>query len=138
MYVSRLLFHTVPGKTGEVEQELKKLRDMVRSAGGAQGRVLHTHFASPGAPDAVFRTGSARPLRVGRTDQKAHKQRRLPDAESPNVRSAHPIAEAGSLHRRGLNSLKCTGLGSLSSPVITEDLWPTSNIRKDCFPPTPM
>lgn len=35
MYVSRLLFHTVPGKTGEVEQELNKLRDMVRSAGGA-------------------------------------------------------------------------------------------------------
>jgi hypothetical protein len=29
MYVSRLLFHTVPGKTREVEQELKKLRDMV-------------------------------------------------------------------------------------------------------------
>jgi hypothetical protein len=54
MYVSRLLFHTIPGKTGEVEQELKKLRDMVRSAGGAQGRVLHTHFASLGAPDAVF------------------------------------------------------------------------------------
>ena len=54
MYLSRLLFHTVPGKTGEVEQELKKLRDMVRSAGGAQGRVLHTHFASLGAPDAVF------------------------------------------------------------------------------------
>jgi hypothetical protein len=54
MYVSRLLFHTVPGKTGEVEQELKKLRDMVRSAGGTQGRVLHTHFSSLGAPDAVF------------------------------------------------------------------------------------
>jgi len=54
MYVSRLLFHTVPGKTGEVEQELKKLRDMVRSAGGTQGRVLHTHFASLGAPDAVY------------------------------------------------------------------------------------
>jgi hypothetical protein len=54
MYVSRLLFHTVPGKTGEVEQELKKLRNMVRSIGGAGGRVLHTHFASLGAPDAVF------------------------------------------------------------------------------------
>jgi hypothetical protein len=54
MYVSRLLFHTVPGKTREVEQELKKLRDMVAAAGGAPARILHTHFASLGAPDAVF------------------------------------------------------------------------------------
>ncbi len=54
MYVSRLLFHTVPGKTGEVERELKKLREMVTSAGGADARILHIHFASLGAPDAVF------------------------------------------------------------------------------------
>lgn len=54
MYVSRLLFHTIPGKTGEVEKELKKLREMVRAAGGNGARVLHTHFASLGAADAVF------------------------------------------------------------------------------------
>jgi hypothetical protein len=54
MYVSRLLFHTVPGKTREVENELKKLREMVRAAGGKAARVLHTHFASLGAADAVF------------------------------------------------------------------------------------
>jgi len=54
MYVSRLLFHTVPGKTGEVEKELRKLREMVAAAGGSNARVLHTHFASLGAPDAVF------------------------------------------------------------------------------------
>ena len=54
MYVSRLLFHTIPGRTGEVEQQLKKLRDMVKAAGGNGARVLHTHFASLGAPDAVF------------------------------------------------------------------------------------
>lgn len=54
MYLSRLLFHTVPGKTGEVEQGLKKLREMVTAAGGLHGRILHTHFASLGAPDAVF------------------------------------------------------------------------------------
>ena len=54
MYVSRLLFHTVPGKTGEVEQELKKLREMVGNAGGTGARILHTHFASLGAPDAIF------------------------------------------------------------------------------------
>jgi hypothetical protein len=54
MYVSRLLFHTVPGKTGEVEKELRKLREMVGSAGGANARILHTHFASLGAPDAIF------------------------------------------------------------------------------------
>jgi hypothetical protein len=54
MYVSRLLFPKIPGKTGEVEKELKKLREMVRAAGGNGARVLHTHFASLGAPDAVF------------------------------------------------------------------------------------
>jgi hypothetical protein len=54
MYVSHLSFHTVPGKTGEVEQELRKLRDMVAGAGGVQPRILHTHFASLGAPDLVF------------------------------------------------------------------------------------
>jgi len=51
MYVSRLLFHTIPGKTGEVEKELKKLREMVRAAGGNGARVLHTHFASLGAAE---------------------------------------------------------------------------------------
>jgi hypothetical protein len=54
MYVSRLSFHSIPGKTGEVEQELKKLRDMVVQAGGSRPRILHTHFASLGAPDVVF------------------------------------------------------------------------------------
>ena len=54
MYVSRLLFHTIPGRTGEVEQQLKKLREMVKAAGGNGARILHTHFASLGAPDAVF------------------------------------------------------------------------------------
>jgi hypothetical protein len=54
MFVSRLLFHTVPGKTGQVEKELRKLRDMVTTAGGGRPRILHTHLASLGAPDAVF------------------------------------------------------------------------------------
>ncbi len=54
MYVSRLLFHTVPGKTGQVEQELRKLREMVTAAGGTRAQILHTHFASLGAPDVVF------------------------------------------------------------------------------------
>jgi hypothetical protein len=59
MYVSRLLFHTIPGKTREVEQELNKLRDMVSAAGGARPRILHTHFASLGAADAVFEQEAA-------------------------------------------------------------------------------
>ena len=54
MYVSRLAFHTLPGKTHEVEQELLKLRDIVVKAGGAEPHVLRTHFASLGAPDVVF------------------------------------------------------------------------------------
>jgi hypothetical protein len=46
-------------KTREVEQELKKLRDMVSAAGGAHARILHTHFASLGAADPVFEQGAA-------------------------------------------------------------------------------
>jgi len=37
-----------------VEEELKKLLDMIVKAGGTKARVLRTHFASLGAPDVVF------------------------------------------------------------------------------------
>jgi len=54
MYLSRLTFHTLPGKTGEVEQELQQLVAMVAQVGGVRPRVLRNHFASLGAPDVVF------------------------------------------------------------------------------------
>jgi hypothetical protein len=54
MYVSRLTFHTQPGKTQMVEQKLHKLTAMVSEVGGLRPRVLHNHFASLGAPDVVF------------------------------------------------------------------------------------
>jgi hypothetical protein len=54
MYVSRLTFHTQPGKTGEVEQELRKLVAMIGEVGGLRPRVLRNHFASLGAPDVVL------------------------------------------------------------------------------------
>ena len=54
MYVSRLTFHTAPGKTHAVEQELQKLLAMVGQVGGGRPRVLRNHFASLGAPDVVF------------------------------------------------------------------------------------
>jgi hypothetical protein len=54
MYVSRLNFRTIPGHTGEAEQELKKLQEMVAGATGARPRILRSHFASLGAPDVVF------------------------------------------------------------------------------------
>ena len=52
--IYRVSFHTTPGKTHEVEQELLKLMAMVSRAGGVQPRVLRSHLASPGAPDVVF------------------------------------------------------------------------------------
>jgi hypothetical protein len=42
MHVSHLSFHTIPSKTGEVEQELKKLRDLV--AGGRRGEAADTPY----------------------------------------------------------------------------------------------
>jgi hypothetical protein len=54
MYISRLTFHTNPGQTNVVEQELQKLLAMVKQVGGLRPRILRNHFASLGAPDVVF------------------------------------------------------------------------------------
>jgi len=54
MYVSRLTFHTLPGRTHEVEQRLLTLRRWVEQAGGTNPRVMRTHYSSSGAPDLVF------------------------------------------------------------------------------------
>lgn len=54
MYASSLMFHTIPGKTGELENELQALIKFVSDAGGKNARILHTHFASPDAANVVF------------------------------------------------------------------------------------
>jgi hypothetical protein len=54
MYVSRLTFHTLPGKTEEMEQRLMMLLEWVQQAGGARPRVMRSHYGSLGAPDLVF------------------------------------------------------------------------------------
>ncbi len=54
MYVSRLTFHTLPGKTQEVEEKLLILLRWVEEAGGLRPRVMRTHYGSLGAPDLVF------------------------------------------------------------------------------------
>lgn len=59
MYVSRLTFHTQPGKTSEVEQELRRLIAMVSKVGAQRPRVLRNHFASAGAADVIFEQEAA-------------------------------------------------------------------------------
>jgi hypothetical protein len=54
MYVSRITFHTRPGKTQAVEERLMTLLKWVEQAGGQRARVMRTHYGSPGAPDLVF------------------------------------------------------------------------------------
>jgi hypothetical protein len=54
MYVSRMPFHVLPGKTTEVEQRLRTLKRMIDEAGGQRTRILRAHFASDGAPDVVL------------------------------------------------------------------------------------
>ncbi len=54
MYLSRLTFHTLPGKTHEAEDKLMALLDWVENAGGLRPRVMRTHFGSLGAPDLIF------------------------------------------------------------------------------------
>ena len=54
IYVLLATLSHYSGKTGELEKELNHLCEMVIAAGGSTPRILHTHFASLGAPDAVF------------------------------------------------------------------------------------
>jgi hypothetical protein len=54
MYLSRLTFHTLPGKTHEAEEKLMTLLNWVENAGGLRPRVMRTHFGSLGAPDLIF------------------------------------------------------------------------------------
>jgi hypothetical protein len=54
MFVSRLAFHTLPGKTQMVEDKLQQLVQWVGQAGGQRARVMRTHYGSPGAPDLIF------------------------------------------------------------------------------------
>lgn len=78
MYVSRLTFHTLPGKTQEVEQKLMILRDWVMDAGGSSPRVMRTHYGSLGAPDLVFEQEVPNPgdleLQIRKVTENAHFQ----------------------------------------------------------------
>jgi hypothetical protein len=54
MFLSRLTFYTLPGKTDVMEQKLLTLAQWVDHAGGAKPRVMRTHYSSAGAPDLLF------------------------------------------------------------------------------------
>ena len=54
MYISRLTFHTLPGKTHQAEEKLMTLLYWVENAGGLRPRVMRTHFGSLGAADLIF------------------------------------------------------------------------------------
>ena len=54
MYLSRLTFHTLPGKTHEAEERLMTLLNWAEKAGGVKPRVMRTHYGSLGAPDLIF------------------------------------------------------------------------------------
>jgi hypothetical protein len=59
MYISRLYFHSSPGKTLALEHGLKDLFEMAAKAGGKSCKILRAHFASPGAPDLMFEQEAA-------------------------------------------------------------------------------
>jgi len=61
MYLSRLTFHTLPGKTHEVEEGLDTLLKWVEHVGGSRARIMRTHYGSLGAPDLVFEQEVADP-----------------------------------------------------------------------------
>jgi hypothetical protein len=53
-FQSGVAFHTLPGRTHEVEEKLLTLLAWVQDAGGLRPRVMRTHFGSLGAPDLIF------------------------------------------------------------------------------------
>ena len=61
MFLSRLTFYTLPGKTDVMEQKLLTLAQWVDNAGGAKSRVMRTHYSSGGAPDLLFEQEVADP-----------------------------------------------------------------------------
>jgi hypothetical protein len=66
MYLSRLAFHTLPGKTEEVENQLKMLAKWVSEAGGINPRIMRTHYSSLGAPDLLFEQEAQDPAALER------------------------------------------------------------------------
>jgi hypothetical protein len=54
VFISRLTFHTLPGKTDIVESKLLILARWVDQAGGVKPRIMRTHYSSLGAPDLLF------------------------------------------------------------------------------------
>ena len=54
MYLSRLTFHTLPGKTHEAEEKLMTLLYWAENAGGLRPRVMRTNFVSLGPPYLIF------------------------------------------------------------------------------------
>jgi hypothetical protein len=54
MYLSRLAFHSLPGRTEKVQNKLAMLAKWVAEAGGTNPRIMRTHYGSLGAPDLLF------------------------------------------------------------------------------------
>jgi|SRR5579862_6526293 len=54
MYVSRLVFNTVPGKGPEACEQLKTLAHFIEDKCGTRPRILRTHFASMGEGDLML------------------------------------------------------------------------------------
>jgi hypothetical protein len=61
VFLSRLTFYTLPGKTDTMEQKLMTLAHWVDQAGGTKPRVMRTHYSSAGAPDLLFEQEVADP-----------------------------------------------------------------------------
>src|SRR5262245_1325373 len=97
MYVSRLTFHTLPGKTQEVEEKLITLRDWVAEAGGLSPRVMRTHYGSLGAPDLVFEQEVENPDAFRATDQKGDKEYPFPGMGQTGSRALGAIFQARAL-----------------------------------------
>src|SRR5579862_9103784 len=54
MYISRLMFNTVPGKGPEACEQLKTLAHFIHEKTGVQPRILRTHFSSLGEADLAL------------------------------------------------------------------------------------
>jgi hypothetical protein len=102
MYISRLAFHTVPGKTHAVEQHLLQMREMLVKAGGTRPRVSRRLLRRAGCRLRAGRAGSGG---AGGPAPARHRECGVPSMDATDVRLAHPIPEARGLSARGVTTM---------------------------------
>ena len=97
MFVSRLAFHTLPGKTQMVEDKLQQLVRWVGQAGGQRARIMRTHYGSPGVPDLIFEQEVENPATLEEQIKNVTSPRRFSSLDRRSSSSVGAVVKARAL-----------------------------------------